>query len=134
MKIVIASDSYKDSSSTMEVSNSIEKGIKALGGDFKIVKYPIADGGEGTVDALVLATKGRYEEVEVIDPLGDKIIAKYGVIEENTGVIEMAAASGLTLVDKHKLNPLITTSYGTGQLIKSAMEKGISKIYVGLGG
>lgn len=134
MKIVVASDSYKGSFSTMEVASSIEKGIKKVYEDANIVKVPVADGGEGTVEALVLGTNGKYEEVEVTGPLGDKVLAKYGVLDTDIAVIEMAAASGLTLVDKDKLNPLITTTYGTGELIKDAMEKGIRKIYVGLGG
>lgn len=134
MKIVIASDSYKGSSSTLEVADSIEKGIRKVYKDADIVKIPIADGGEGTVDSLVLGTKGRYEEVEVIGPLGEKVLARYGVLDGNIGIIEMASASGLTLVKNGDLNPLITTTYGTGQLIRSAMEKGIRKIYIGVGG
>lgn len=134
MKIVIASDSYKGSFSTLEVANSIEKGIRNVYKDAKIIKIPVADGGEGTVDALVLGTNGRYEEVEVVGPLGEKVSAKYGILDGNIAVIEMAAASGLTLLDDTDLNPLVTTTYGTGQLIRSAMEKGIRKIYVGLGG
>lgn len=134
MKIMIAPDSYKGSFSAIEVTNSIEKGIRKICRDADIIKIPVADGGEGTVDALVLSTDGRYEEVEVVGPLGDKVLAKYGIVYDDIAVIEMAAASGLTLIDKNKLNPLITTTYGTGQLIKSAMERGIRTIYVGLGG
>lgn len=134
MKIIIASDSYKGSCSTIEVANSIEKGIRRVFEDSDVVKIPVADGGEGTVDALVLGTKGKYEEVEVIGPLGGVVNATYGIIHNEIAVIEMAAASGLTLIKKEELNPLITTTYGTGQLIKSAMDKGIRKIYVGLGG
>ncbi len=134
MKIVIAPDSYKGSSSALEVANSIENGIRKFCKDSIIIKIPVADGGEGTVDALVRGTNGRYEEVEVVGPLGDKVLAKYGVLNGDLAVIEMAAASGITLVDKKNLNPLITTTYGTGQLIKAAMEKGLRKIYVGLGG
>jgi glycerate kinase len=134
MKIIIASDSYKGSCSTIEVANSIEKGIRRVFEDSDVVKIPVADGGEGTVDALVLGTKGKYEEVEVIGPLGEVVNATYGIIHNEIAVIEMAAASGLTLLKKEELNPLITTTYGTGQLIKSAMDKGIRKIYVGLGG
>jgi glycerate kinase len=134
MKIIIASDSYKGSCSTTEVANSIEKGIRRVFEDSDVVKIPVADGGEGTVDALVLGTKGKYEEVEVIGPLGGVVNATYGIIHNEIAVIEMAAASGLTLLKKEELNPLITTTYGTGQLIKSAMDKGIRKIYVGLGG
>ena len=134
MKIIIAPDSYKGSFSAIEVADSIERGIKNVYSNADIIKIPVADGGEGTVDALVLGTNGTYEEVEVVGPLGNKVLAKYGILNENIAVIEMAAASGLTLINKEELNPLITTTYGTGQLIKLAMEKGIRKIYLGLGG
>ncbi len=134
MKIIIAPDSYKGSASSIEVSNAIERGIKDVFGDADIIKIPVADGGEGTVDALVLGTNGRYEEVEVIGPLGTNVLARYGILDEGIAVVEMAEASGLTLIDNEELNPLITTTYGTGQLIRAAMEKGIRKIYVGLGG
>lgn len=134
MRIVIATDSFKGSCSTMEVADSIEKGFKKIFKNSNIIKLPVADGGEGTVEALVMGTNGVYEVLDVIGPLGEVVKAKYGIIHQDTAVIEMAEASGLTLIDKNRLNPLITTTYGTGQLIKSAMEKGIKKIYVGLGG
>lgn len=134
MKVVIASDSYKGSSSSLEVADSIERGFKNIYQNANIIKIPTADGGEGTVDSIINWIEGSYQRVQVLDPLGETIEAKYGIIDENTGIIEMAAASGLTLIAKDKLNPLITTTYGTGQLIKSAMEKGLRKIYVGIGG
>lgn len=134
MKVVIASDSYKGSSSSLEVADSIERGFKNIYPNANIIKIPTADGGEGTVDSIINWIEGSYQRVQVLDPLGETIEAKYGIIDENTGIIEMAAASGLTLIAKDKLNPLITTTYGTGQLIKSAMEKGLRKIYVGIGG
>lgn len=134
MKIVIASDSFKGSSSTLEVADSIEKGFRRIYPDSNIVKIPIADGGEGTVSAITDWLEGTYESVRVTGPLGDSIQARYGIINKDTGVIEMAAASGLTLVSKDKLNPLITTTFGTGQLIKAAMENGMKKIYLGIGG
>lgn len=134
MKVVIASDSYKGSCSTLEVAEAIEKGIKKICKDVEVIKIPVADGGEGTVDTLVMGTGGRYEEVEVIGPLGEKIKSKYGILEGNIAVIEMAAASGLTLVSEKERNPMITTTYGTGQMIKAAMDKGCKKIFVGIGG
>lgn len=134
MKIVIASDSYKGSLSSMEVADSIEKGIRKLSKDAQIIKIPIADGGEGTVDALVSGACGTYEEVEVLDPLGRKIRTQYGIINDNIAVLEMASASGLTLINKDERNPLITTTFGTGQLIKTVLDKGYRKIYIGLGG
>ena len=134
MKIVIASDSFKGSCSTIEVAEAIEKGIRKIYSDAEIIKIPMADGGEGTVDALVIGTGGKYEEVEVIGPLGETIKTQYGILEGNIAVIEMAAASGLTLVKDEERNPLITTTYGTGQMIKAAMEKGCKKILIGIGG
>lgn len=134
MKIILAPDSFKGSFSAYQVASSIEKGIRQVYEDAHLVKLPVADGGEGSVDALVGVRNGRYEEVEVLGPLGEIVKAKYGIIDGNIAIIEMAAASGITLIDDDKLNPLITTSYGTGQLIKSAMEKGIRKIYIGIGG
>ncbi len=134
MKIVIASDSYKGSCSTLEVAEAIEKGIRKIYKDANIIKIPVADGGEGTVDALVIATGGRYEEVEVINPLGQRIKAKFGILEGNVAVIEMASASGLMLVEEKNRNPMITTTYGTGELIKAAMDKGCTQIFLGIGG
>lgn len=134
MKIVIASDSYKGSCTSLEVANAIENGFLRIYPGSNIVKIPIADGGEGTVDALVSWANGSYERVEVLDPLGETIEAQYGIINGDTAIIEMAAASGLTLLHRDRRNPMVTTTYGTGQLIKAAMEKGIRKIYVGLGG
>ena len=134
MKIVIASDSYKGSCTTIEAAEAIEKGVRKVFSDAKIIKIPVADGGEGTVDALVMGTDGKYEEVEVVGPLGEKIKAKYGILNGNIAVIEMAAASGLILIKEEERNPMITTTYGTGQMIKAAMEKGCRKILVGIGG
>ncbi len=134
MKIVIASDSYKGSCSTLEVANAIEKGIRKVYKDAEIIKIPVADGGEGTVDALVLGMNGKYEQVEVLDPLGKKIHARYGILNDSIAVIEMAAASGLPLVNEEERNPMVTTTYGTGQLIQAAMERGCRKILVGIGG
>lgn len=134
MKILLAPDSFKGSFSAYEVACSIENGIRQVYEDANVIKLPVADGGEGTVDSIVGVRNGRYEEVKVRGPLGELVKAKYGIIDENIAIIEMAAASGLTLIDDDKLNPLITTTYGTGQLIKSAMENGIRKIYIGIGG
>lgn len=132
MKIIIASDSYKGSLSSSEVANACEAGIKKVI-EAEIVKMTIADGGEGTVDALVEARRGSYKYLDVSDPLGRSIKAKYGVIGD-AAVIEMAAASGLTLLKEEERNPLITTTYGTGQLIKGALDSGCRKIYIGIGG
>ncbi|MDP3386893.1 MAG: glycerate kinase [Eubacteriales bacterium] len=134
MKIVIASDSYKGSCTTLQVADAIERGIRNVMPDCEVVKIPVADGGEGTVDALVIGMGGKYEYVEVKGPLGDAVKAKFGILDNDLAVLEMAEASGLTLVDKDKRNPLHTTTFGTGQMIREAMKKGCRKIYVGIGG
>lgn len=134
MRIIVASDSYKGSSSTMQVADAVEKGIKKVFSQAEVVKIPVADGGEGTVDALVTGTGGVYKEVEVVGPLGERLKASYGVLNNKVAVIEMAAASGLPLVPQNKRNPLVTTTYGTGQLIKAALDEGCKKIFIGIGG
>ncbi len=134
MKIIVAPDSFKGSNNTIAVANSIENGIRKVFPKAEIIKIPIADGGEGTVDALVLSTRGQFREVNVSGPLGEKVRAKYGILRSNIAVIEMAAASGLTLVDEDKKNPLITTTYGTGEIIKAALDEGCKKIIIGIGG
>ena len=134
MKVVIATDSYKGSLGAAEVSKNIETGFRKLFEDSEIKLLPMADGGEGTVKTLVEATGGFYEYLECLDPLGRTITTNFGVINNEIAIIEMAAASGLTLLSEDELNPILTTTYGTGELIKSALEKGYKKIYVGLGG
>lgn len=133
VKVVIAVDSFKGSLSSMEAAKAIERGIvKEI--DCDIVKLPLADGGEGTVDALVCAMNGRYIEASVLNPLGERIKAQYGAVGSDTAIIEMAAASGITLIKKDKLNPLIATTYGTGELIADALDKGFTNIVIGVGG
>ena len=134
MKIVIAIDSFKGSCSTFEAADAVERGVRYYKSDIKTIKLPIADGGEGTTEALVSVLDGEYEEVEVLNPLGKKIKTKYGILPGETAVIEMAAASGMPLLNESELNPLKTTTYGTGQLIKDALNKGCKTIYIGLGG
>lgn len=144
MKIVIAPDSFKESLSAMEVANEIESGFKTILPDAEFIKVPVADGGEGTVQSMVDATQGRIIELEVTGPLGNRVAAYYGILgdEEGSGgnnkiktaIIEMAAASGLHHVPANKRDPLITTSYGTGELICDALNRGIKRILIGLGG
>lgn len=135
MKIVLAPDSFKGTLSSMEIINHLEKAAKDCIGPVEIVKVPIADGGEGTVDALVMATNGEYRNVEVMGPLpAQKVTAKYGIINNKTAVIEMAEASGLTLVEEEQKDPLLTTTYGTGQMIKAALDEGIRDFIIGIGG
>jgi len=135
MKIVIAPDSFKDSLSALEVSEKIKSGIQNVNSDIDIDSIPIADGGEGTVQVLVAATNGSLKESVVVGPLGEEIKAEWGILGDgNTAVIEMAAASGLPLVPVSKRNPLQTTTFGTGQLIKEAVRNGCKRIIVGIGG
>ncbi len=135
MKIVVAPDSFKGSLTAVEVSDAIEQGIREIFPEAEIVKIPMADGGDGTVQCLVNATGGEILRKKVTDPLGDEVLASYGILgDKKTAVIEMAEASGLTLVPENKRNPLITTTYGTGQLIKAALDQGCRKMIIGIGG
>lgn len=135
MKIVIAPDSYKESLTAMEVATAIESGFKQVLPHAEYVKLPMADGGEGTVQSLVDATDGHIVSAEVTGPLGQKVEGFYGVLGDgSTAVIEMAAASGLHLVEPEKRNPMLTTTYGTGELIKAALDAGAQHIIVGIGG
>jgi glycerate kinase len=134
MKILIAIDSFKGSLSSLALARCVEKGIKNILPETQVKKVAIADGGEGTVDALVHGAGGIKKAVEVRGPLGHRHIAEYGIIHKDTAVIEMAAASGLPLVAEEYRNPLNTTSYGTGELIRAALKGGCSKIIMGIGG
>ncbi|ANQ17926.1 glycerate kinase [Vibrio natriegens] len=135
MKIVIAPDSYKESLSAMEVAISIEQGFKHVLPNAEYIKLPMADGGEGTVQSLVDATGGEIVEHSVTGPLGEPVSGFYGLLGDGkTAIIEMAAASGLHLVDPDKRNPMITTTFGTGELIKAVLDKGVEHIIVGIGG
>ena len=135
MKAVVASDSLKGSLSSMEAGNAIAEGIYRADAEAKVEVRPLADGGEGTVDALVQGMNGSLRKVRVTGPLGDKVDAAYGIIEEaKMAVIEMSAAAGITLVPDEKKNPLFTTTYGVGEMIWDAIEKGCRKFVVGIGG
>lgn len=135
MKVVIAPDSYKGSLTAMEVASCIEEGIKRYNKNIEVVKVPMADGGEGTVQALVDATGGRIIDLKVCDPLLREVDSFYGILGDgNTAIIEMAAASGINLLRCNELNPLITSTYGTGQIINDAIERGCKNIIVGIGG
>lgn len=135
MKIVIAPDSFKGSLTAKAVAENIKIGIERVSKDMEIQCVPMADGGEGTVQSLVDATGGKIIEVEVTGPLLDKVDAFYGILGDGkTAVIEMAAASGLPLVSEEKRNPMITTTYGTGELIKHALDMGCRSIIIGIGG
>lgn len=135
MKVLIAIDSFKGSLSSLDCSKAIKEGIHDVYKNVETVTVPLADGGEGTVEALVQATQGEYVVKEVIGPLGTTVNALYGILgNSNTAVIEVAAACGLPLVPVNERNPYYTTTYGVGQLISDAMEKGCSDFVIGIGG
>lgn len=135
MKFVVAMDSFKGACTAKEACLAVEEGILEVVPGAIVVSVPLADGGEGTTQALVEATEGRFYETLVEDPLGRQITARWGVLgDKKTAVIEMAAASGLDLLKAEEGCPLITSTYGTGQLIKAALDLGLKKIILGIGG
>jgi glycerate kinase len=135
VKIVVAPDSYKGSLTALAVAEAIERGARAVWPDAEVVKVPIADGGEGTVDALVVATGGRVEQRTVRGPLGEPVSARWGLLGGGeAAVIEMAAASGLPLVPRDRRDPRVTTTYGTGELVRAALDAGVRRLVVGIGG
>lgn len=135
MKILIASDSFKESLSSFEVGLALKKGLQKVLTDTKIDIIPVADGGEGTVEAIVKATNGRIVKTFVHDPLMRKIDSFFGITGDgSTAIIEMAAASGLALLQSSERNPWITSSYGTGELILGAIQEGCRNIIIGVGG
>ena len=135
MKIVIAPDSFKENLTSLEVASEIETGLKRVWPDADYVKVPMADGGEGTVQSLVDATGGQFIKCEVTGPLGDKVQASYGLLgDARIAVIEMAEASGLPLVPKDLRDPLRATTFGTGELIADAINRGVEEIIIGIGG
>ncbi|WP_163100448.1 glycerate kinase [Peribacillus alkalitolerans] len=135
MKIVIAPDSFKGSMTALEAAEAIERGVKKAMPSCETIIVPVADGGEGTMESLVSATNGRKVEVKVRGPLSDMVKAQYGVLGDGeTCVIEMASASGLCLIQKEKLNPMVATTYGTGELIKRALDDGYRTFILAIGG
>ncbi|MEF2509705.1 glycerate kinase [Vibrio mimicus] len=135
MKVVIAPDSFKESLTAKQVCDAIQAGLARVWNDAKYVAIPVADGGEGTVQSLVDATQGRIVEVKVMGPQGKRVEAFYGMLGDNqTAVIEMAAASGLHHVPIAQRDPKLTTSFGTGELIRHALDQGVTKLIIGLGG
>ena len=139
MKVVVAIDSFKGSLSSMEAGQAIAEGVKRVYQNAEVVVRPLADGGEGTVEALVEGMGGIFVTKEVTGPLGEKVEAVYGVIESKedsskTAIIEMSAAAGITLVPEESRNPMNTTTYGVGELILDAIERGCRHFIVGIGG
>lgn len=134
-KIVVAIDSFKGSLSTFESARAIKEAAEEVYPDVKTIISPIADGGEGTVEAIVSANNGEFVKTVVCNPLGKKIEAIYGYIPQTkTAVIEMSAAAGITLIEESDRNPLNTTTYGVGQMILDAIDKGCRKFLIGIGG
>ncbi|MCA1956187.1 glycerate kinase [Zymomonas sp.] len=135
MKFLLAPDSFKGSLTAKEAALAMERAIRRILPEAETVILPMADGGEGTVQSLIDATQGQRISERVMNPLMQSVIADYGILGDGkTAIIEMAAASGLQFVDEKSKNPLITTTYGTGQLMKSALDRGIRKIIMGMGG
>lgn len=132
---VLAPDSFKESMTAKEVCKAMESGLKKVYPDANFIHVPMADGGEGTTQSLVDATNGTLYSCQVTGPLGDKVTAHYGILgDKTTAVIEMASASGIQLISKEKRNPLITTTYGTGELILACLKHDVKKIILGIGG
>ena len=135
VKVVVAIDSLKGSLSSIEAGKAIENGIRRVDNNSMVYVRPLADGGEGTVEALVEGMGGTYQTVTVSGPLGESIDCEYGIIEETkTAIIEMSGAAGITLITPEQRNPLYTTTYGVGQVIKDAIAKGCRRFLVGIGG
>ncbi len=135
LRVVVAPDSYKGSLSALKVARAMARGVRQAFPAAEVREVPIADGGEGTVEALVAATGGRLLRSVVTGPLGEPVEAAWGVLGDGTtGVIEMAGASGLPLVPPHRRDPRITTTRGTGELVRAALDLGLSRLVVGIGG
>jgi len=135
MNILVAPDSFKGSLSAVEFCEITEKAILSICPDASVTKFPLADGGEGTVEALVLNTGGQIYQEQVTGPLGEAVKARYGILgDKKTAVIEMASAAGLALIPAERKNPFHTTTYGVGELILKAASRGCNKIIIGLGG
>lgn len=134
MKILIAPDSFKESLSARQVATTIAKGFAQVFPQASYQLMPLADGGEGTVEVLIDALKGQWHEVASVDPLGRPITAKWVSLPNQTALIEISSASGLILLAPEERNPLITTSYGTGLVIKQALDQGAKHLIIGLGG
>ena len=133
MKVTVAIDSFKGSLSSLQAGEAVSEGIKRVYNDAEITLCPIADGGEGTVEAMSFINGSKIQKVTVQGPLNKKVDAEY-VINNNTAIIEMSAAAGITLIDKKDLNPLNTTTYGVGEIIADAIKKGCRKFIIGIGG
>ena len=126
MKVVVAIDSFKGSLSSAEAGNAVKAGVLSAIPDARVIVKPLADGGEGTVAALTRALNGRWKSVRVNDPLGRPVSAIYGIAGE-TAILEMSSASGMSLLKREELNPMRTSTFGTGELILSALKDGAER-------
>jgi glycerate kinase len=135
MKIVVAPNAFKGSLTASQAAAAIAGGVREAMPDAEVVEVPVADGGDGTVEALVSANRGEYRSTEVLGPLGDLVTAQYGLIySRRTAVVEMATASGLTLISSERRDPRRTSTYGFGQLLQAARSDGVSQVIAGIGG
>ncbi|MBZ4668883.1 MAG: garK [Defluviitaleaceae bacterium] len=135
MKVVVAIDSFKGSLTSMEAGFAIKQGIRSVSENIEVIVKPLADGGEGTVEALVAGMNGREEKIEVTGPLSEKLVCSYGILDDSkTAIIEMSGAAGITLVPEHLKNPMNTTTYGVGEVIKAAIKEGCRNFIIGIGG
>jgi glycerate kinase len=134
IKVLVAMDSFKGSISSKSVSKAVAQGIKKVFPDACVIELPLADGGEGTVATIIECCNGQTISAQVHSPLGELTEACFGLLHDGTAVIEMAQASGLTLVAPKSRNPLVSSTYGTGELIKKALDLGVNKIIIGIGG
>jgi len=135
MKVVVAIDSLKGSLTSMEAGEAIRKGVLNACADAEVVVRPLADGGEGTADALIFGMGGRKETITVTGPLGKPVSCMYGIVENSrTAIIEMSGAAGITLISDAERNPLNTTTYGVGEVIRDAIRKGCRRFIIGIGG
>ncbi len=134
-RVVVAPDSFKGSATARVAAEALARGLRRALPGVQVETVPMADGGEGTVEAVVEATGGRYVRTRVVGPLGEPVWARFGIVGDgSTAVIEMASASGLPLVPPHRRNPMVTTTFGTGELIRAALDEGVRRILVGIGG
>jgi glycerate kinase len=134
MNVVVAPDSFKGNMRSAKVCGIIKEAILRERTDAEVLTFPMADGGEGTVDAVVAATGGTVESLDVCGPLGDSVSAQYGLLPDGTSIMEMAAASGIELVSHDRLNPIEATTYGTGEILRHLLECGHESIVMGIGG
>ncbi|MBE6602481.1 MAG: glycerate kinase [Ruminococcaceae bacterium] len=134
MKVVAILDSFKGSISSLEAGMAVSNGVMRVYPDAEVAVLPLADGGEGTADALIYACKGERITARVTGPLGDTVDASYGILPQNVAVIEMSAAAGITLIDSSLRDPMKTTTYGVGELILDAIGRGCRDFLIGIGG